>query len=77
MIYDAVDGTGPRIEPQRTWIEKNLFFADYNGWFGVDNDDGSYKYNISSNFMVYGGCKNYLSADKACGQCRPLSHRCR
>ena len=67
VIYDAVDGTGPRIEPQRTWIEKNLFLADYNGWFGVDSDDGSYKYNISSNFMVYGGCKNYLSADKACG----------
>ena len=33
----------------------------------MDSDDGSYKYNISSNFMVYGGCKNYLSADKACG----------
>lgn len=41
-------------------------FAD-NGWFAVDSDDGSYKYNISSNVMVWGGCKNYLSADKGCG----------
>ena len=33
-------------------------------WFAVDSDDGSYKYNITKNVMVWGGCKNYLSADK-------------
>lgn len=55
------------MEPLRTWIQQNILFTDYNGWFAVDSDDGSYKYNITKNVMVWGGCKNYLSADKGCG----------
>ena len=36
-------------------------------WFAVDSDDGSYKCNVTSNVIVWGGCKNHLSADKGCG----------
>ena len=39
----------------------------YNGVWSLDHDDGSSYYNDSSNFLVFGGCKNYKGDHKICG----------
>ena len=67
ILYDRGDGSGPTVAPMRTTITRNFLFADYNSWWGIDHDDGSEFYNATRNFMLWGGCKNYISANKACG----------
>ena len=57
----------PSIVPQPTNITRNFIINGYNGVWTLDHDDGSAYYNDSFNFLVYGGCKNYLGHDKACG----------
>lgn len=57
----------PSIVPQPNNITKNFIINGYNGVWTLDHDDGSAYYNDSYNFLVYGGCKNYLGHDKACG----------
>eukprot|EP01062_Namystynia_karyoxenos_P011319 TRINITY_DN14045_c0_g1_i2.p1 TRINITY_DN14045_c0_g1~~TRINITY_DN14045_c0_g1_i2.p1 ORF type:complete len:875 (+),score=181.70 TRINITY_DN14045_c0_g1_i2:105-2627(+) len=48
------------------YIKKNFIINGYNGVWTIDHDDGSQFYNDSSNFMVWGGCKNYLGNSKSC-----------
>ena len=63
----ACDVGPPSIVPQPTNITGNFIINGYNGVWSLDHDDGSAHYNDSNNFLVYGGCKNYLGHDKACG----------
>jgi len=54
------------IIPQQNKITKNFIINGYNSVWTIDHDDGSAFYNDTQNFMVYGGCKNYLGHDKSC-----------
>jgi len=54
------------IIPDPTIITKNFIINGYNSVWTIDHDDGSAYYNDTKNFMIYGGCKNYLGHDKAC-----------
>jgi len=47
-------------------ITKNFFINGYNGVWTIDHDDGSQFFNDTGNFMVFGGCKNYLGEQKSC-----------
>ena len=58
---------GPSIVPQPNRINQNFIINGYNGVWTLDHDDGSAYYNDTNNFLVFGGCKNYLGHDKACG----------
>lgn len=58
---------GPSILPLPNVINKNFIINGYNGVWSLDHDDGSAFYNDTSNFLVFGGCKNYLGHDKSCG----------
>ena len=44
----------------------NLMLNGYNGVWAIDHDDGSQFHNDMGNFMVFGGCKNYLGNHKQC-----------
>jgi len=54
------------ILKQRDFITQNFFINGYNGVWTIDHDDGSQYFNDTGNFMVYGGCKNYLGNHKSC-----------
>lgn len=45
---------------------KNFLINGYNGVWTLDHDDGSQYFNDTGNFMVFGGCKNYLGNHKSC-----------
>eukprot|EP00038_Savillea_parva_P031470 m.86905 g.86905 ORF g.86905 m.86905 type:complete len:585 (-) comp9682_c0_seq2:137-1891(-) len=47
-------------------ITRNFFINGYNGVWTIDHDDGSQYFNDTGNFMVFGGCKNYLGNHKSC-----------
>ena len=47
-------------------IVSNFFINGYNGVWTIDHDDGSQRFNDTSNFMVFGGCKNFLGNHKSC-----------
>ena len=47
-------------------ITKNLFINGYNGVWTIDHDDGSQYFNDTENFMVFGGCKNFMGNHKSC-----------
>ena len=48
------DTTGS-LTPKFNTIEKNFLFSNYGSGFGVDNDDTSSYYNITSNVFYMGG----------------------
>lgn len=60
------DGTYSNTPIPHT-IKNNFIINGYNGVWALDHDDGSSYYNDSSNFLVYGGCKNYKGDHKHCG----------
>ena len=47
-------------------IEQNFLINGYNSVWTIDHDDGSQFFNDTHNFMVFGGCKNYLGNSKSC-----------
>eukprot|EP01065_Artemidia_motanka_P001869 TRINITY_DN10870_c0_g4_i2.p1 TRINITY_DN10870_c0_g4~~TRINITY_DN10870_c0_g4_i2.p1 ORF type:complete len:847 (+),score=296.66 TRINITY_DN10870_c0_g4_i2:46-2541(+) len=57
---------GASIIKAQCHITKNFIINGYNGVWTIDHDDGSQFYNDTSNFMVWGGCKNYLGHSKSC-----------
>jgi hypothetical protein len=58
--------TGASILKEHDLITKNMFINGYNGVWTIDHDDGSQYFNDTQNFMVFGGCKNYLGNHKSC-----------
>lgn len=69
-VWAAPDGT-PTAVPAWAHIQRNFIMngpsgnRDLGNMFpAIDNDDGSAFYHMSNNFLVYGGCKNYLGHDK-------------
>jgi len=65
--YITPDGKGGiSINPQQNIITHNFLINGYNSVWTIDHDDGSAWYNDTENFMIYGGCKNYLGHDKSC-----------
>jgi len=56
----------PSLIPEPSIMGQNFLINGYSGVWALDHDDGSAYYNDTSNFLVYGGCKNYLGHDKAC-----------
>eukprot|EP01060_Flectonema_neradi_P016246 TRINITY_DN2283_c0_g1_i15.p1 TRINITY_DN2283_c0_g1~~TRINITY_DN2283_c0_g1_i15.p1 ORF type:complete len:827 (+),score=196.14 TRINITY_DN2283_c0_g1_i15:61-2541(+) len=57
---------GSSIVKAQSHITQNFIINGYSGVWAVDHDDGSQFYNDSSNFMVWGGCKNFLGHSKSC-----------
>jgi len=57
----------PSIVAFHTVMQHNFIINGYNGVWTFDHDDGSEYYNDTKNVLVYGGCKNYLGSNKACG----------
>ena len=55
------------VTPLVNRIFSNLIINGYGGVWTLDHDDGSSYYNDTSNFLVYGGCKNYKGDHKNCG----------
>ena len=51
---------GASILKEHDLITKNVFINGYNGVWTIDHDDGSQYFNDTENFMIFGGCKNYL-----------------
>ena len=49
------DGKTPSLVPAYNTITNNFFISNYGAGFGVDNDDTSSYYNITSNFFYLGG----------------------
>ena len=47
-------------------ITHNLIINGYNGVWTIDHDDGSQRYNDTSNVLAWGGCKNYRGNGKSC-----------
>jgi len=64
--YLTLNGNSVSIIPQQNTITKNFIINDYQSVWAIDHDDGSAFYNDTMNFMIYGGCKNYLGHDKSC-----------
>mmetsp|Transcript_30133 Transcript_30133/g.90269 ORF Transcript_30133/g.90269 Transcript_30133/m.90269 type:complete len:980 (+) Transcript_30133:3-2942(+) len=58
--------TNASILKMHDLITKNFFINGYNGVWTIDHDDGSQYFNDTLNFMVFGGCKNYLGNHKSC-----------
>lgn len=48
--------------------ENNLMINGYNGVWTFDHDDCSQYVKDVNNFMVWGGCKNFLGDNKNCSQ---------
>merc|ERR1712232_826128 len=57
---------GVSIVKSQCHIEQNFIIDGYNGVWTIDHDDGSQYYNDTSNFLVFGGCKNYRGHSKSC-----------
>merc|ERR1712232_1293424 len=57
---------GVSIVKAQCHIENNFIINGYNGVWTIDHDDGSQYYNDTSNFLVWGGCKNYRGHSKSC-----------
>ena len=55
------------VTPLVNRIFSNLIINGYGGVWTLDHDDGSSYYDDTSNFLVYGGCKNYKGDHKNCG----------
>jgi len=64
--YVTWNGNEFSIIPMQNVITKNFIINAYNSVWTIDHDDGSAYYNDTKNFMIYGGCKNYLGHDKSC-----------
>ena len=58
--------TNASIVKKHDIITKNFIINGYNGVWTIDHDDGSQYFNDTLNFMVWGGCKNYLGNHKSC-----------
>ena len=59
---------------RRIQVRQNFIVNGYNGVWSLDHDDGSSYYNDSSNFLIYGGCKNYKGDHKICGPDNVIIH---
>ena len=66
FVTQLANGSYTNI-PRRTHVNKNFIINGYNGVWALDHDDGSSYYNDTSNFLVYGGCKNFKGDHKICG----------
>jgi len=64
--YVTPTSKGISITPDQSTITHNFIFNGYNSVWTIDHDDGSAYYNDTKNFLIYGGCKNFLGHDKAC-----------
>ena len=64
---DKFGSTGSVI---KNWdlIRQNFWINGYNGVWTVDHDDGSQFMNDTENYMVWGGCKNFLGNSKHCSK---------
>ena len=49
-------------------IRKNFIINGYSGVWAADHDDGSQRWLDTENFMVWGGCKNFLGNTKTCSR---------
>jgi hypothetical protein len=59
-------GAAVSILKRKDLQTKNFLINGYNGVWTLDHDDGSQYFNDTKNFMVFGGCKNYLGNHKSC-----------
>ena len=57
---------GSSIVKSRSHVKNNFIMNGYSSVWTIDHDDGSQFYNDTSNFMLWGGCKNYLGNSKTC-----------
>lgn len=59
-------GLNASILKKADFQTKNFMINGYNGVWTFDHDDGSQYFNDTGNFMVFGGCKNYMGNHKSC-----------
>jgi hypothetical protein len=57
---------GVSIVKARSYFSQNFIIASGGSSYTIDHDDGSQYYTDSSNFMIYGGCKNWRGHSKSC-----------
>jgi hypothetical protein len=60
FLSDAIQPGLPSLWQHQSYIHHNTLFNNYNSFYPIDHDDGSYFYDDSYNFRVYGGKKNGL-----------------
>ena len=59
------DSQGRSIVKANDTITGNLLINGYSGVWALDHDDGSCYWRDHDNFLVFGGCKNFLGSHKS------------
>lgn len=62
-LTEVRDGI-PSLNPAESNITLNFIINNYHSTWPLDHDDGSCYYYDTYNYLVYGGCKNYLGHSK-------------